>query len=84
MEISEIGLRAALDKLFNESGYINQLLFKNTSNSNSCAVHLTLMEAVDFDLSYNPLRHLGYKAVSKILGQIYANYYKPNSISVVL
>ena len=31
-----------------------------------------LMEGVHFDLSYHPLKHLGYKAVSVNLSDIYA------------
>ena len=41
-----------------------------------------LIEGVHFDLSYMPLKHLGYKAVIVNLSDIYAMNAKPNQITV--
>jgi len=41
-----------------------------------------LVEGVHFDLSYVPLRHLGYKAVSVNLSDIYAMNAEPKQITV--
>lgn len=44
----------------------------------------TLMEGVDFDLTYTPLHHLGYKALSAAVSDIYAMNGKPQTILVNL
>jgi len=46
--------------------------------------HRVLLEGVDFDLVYTPLKHLGYKAVIAAIGPIYAGGYTPASLSVRL
>ena len=43
-----------------------------------------LMEGVHFDLSYMPLKHLGYKAVMVNLSDIYAMHASPQQITVSL
>ena len=42
------------------------------------------LEGIDFDLTYFPLRHLGYKSVVGTVGEIYASLARPQSISVRL
>ncbi|OFY39445.1 MAG: hypothetical protein A2X18_04945 [Bacteroidetes bacterium GWF2_40_14] len=44
--------------------------------------HKLLLEGLDFDLVYTPLRHLGYKAVISLLGPLYAKNHVPYSVSV--
>ena len=39
-----------------------------------------LTEGIDFDLSYFPLKHLGYKAALLALGGIYAKCFNPCSL----
>jgi thiamine-monophosphate kinase len=46
--------------------------------------HKLLLEGLDFDLVYTPLKHLGYKSILSVLGQLYAQNYVPQSISVCL
>jgi len=46
--------------------------------------HRVLMEGIDFDLVYTPLKHLGYKAVVAAVGPIYAAGYTPVSLSIRL
>lgn len=41
-----------------------------------------LVEGVHFDLMYMPLKHLGYKAVTVNLSDIFAMYAKPTAITV--
>jgi thiamine-monophosphate kinase len=43
-----------------------------------------LLEGLDFDLVFTPLKHLGYKAISCLLGPIYAQNHTPDNISVNL
>ena len=75
-EISQIGKQAALDRLFEGSGYHNE-------NPGETA-HKLLLEGCDFDLVYTPLKHLGYKAVLRVLGELYAALRQPVSLSVEL
>lgn len=42
------------------------------------------LEGIDFDLTYFPLKHLGYKSVVGTVGDIYASLARPQSISVRL
>ena len=43
-----------------------------------------LLEGVDFDLVYFPLRHLGAKAVLCVTGELYASLAHPRTLSVIL
>ena len=43
-----------------------------------------LLEGTDFDLVYFPLKHLGYKAVLSVTGELYAGMARPRTLSVVL
>ena len=72
-EIAAIGKQTALERLFEDSGYKNE----NTS----ATAHKILLEGCDFDLVYTPLKHLGYKAVLCILGELYAALRQPDSLS---
>lgn len=42
------------------------------------------LEGIDFDLTYFPLKHLGYKSVVGTVGELYASLARPQSISVRL
>lgn len=42
------------------------------------------LEGIDFDLTYFPLKHLGYKSVVGTVGEIYASLARPQSTSVRL
>ncbi|MGK7369454.1 MAG: thiamine-phosphate kinase [Candidatus Halalkalibacterium sp. M3_1C_030] len=42
----------------------------------------TFMEGVDFDLTYTPLNHLGYKVASSAISDIYAMNGKPDTLLV--
>ena len=43
-----------------------------------------LLEGIDFDLVYFPLKHLGYKGVVAVTGELYAALARPQVLSVVL
>ena len=43
-----------------------------------------MLEGIDFDLVYFPLKHLGRKAVLKVTGELYAVLAHPESLSVQL
>lgn len=43
-----------------------------------------LIEGTDFDLTYFPLKHLGYKSVICVTGELYAEFSHPKCLNVVL
>lgn len=71
--------------LYEDSGYGNNnstLQILPTENESLKVSHKTLLEGISFDLTYNPLMHLGYKAVLSSLGNLYASLHKPVALSV--
>lgn len=83
-QISELGKKAVLAKLFQDSGYINDGTIFLSEKGECCTASKMLLEGVDFDLTYNPLKHLGYKSVLLVIGEIYATFYSPVSLSLVM
>lgn len=73
---SEIGRISAIDSLF-------EGIEKKKSYTPGTA-HRLLLEGMDFDLSYFPLKHLGYKAVVSITGELYADLRTARELSVIL
>lgn len=43
-----------------------------------------LLEGIDFDLTYFPLRHLGYKAVLSVTGELFGSMSTPAVLKVVI
>lgn len=84
IEFSEIGKRGAIEKLFEESGYVNERIISLSEKGECCIVNKVLLEGVDFDLTFNPMKHLGYKAVLSVVGEIYSKIYRPISINIVV
>ena len=74
-----------LEQLFKDTGYTNSATF---NYSDSAKGYLTaqaiMLEGIDFDLVYTPLKHLGYKAVLLAIGNLYAAGYAPVGLSVTL
>lgn len=94
-QISEIGKMALLKRLFEGTPYNNQSCIKFEGRvpdksgrtkdvNNFITVQKTMLEGIDFDLTYTPLKHLGYKAVLLALGNIYAKCFNPASLSFSL
>ena len=83
-EIAEIGKQAALNRLFEGSGFTNEQPIRIREQGACTTAGKMLLEGCDFDLVYTPIRHLGYKAVLCVLGEFYAGLQKPVALSVVL
>ena len=84
---SELGRIAAIAKLyegtgFSQTGHCTVKAGKDTGSIIGSSVMMT--EGIDFDLTYFPLKHLGYKAVILATGEIYAAMAKPRTLSVRL
>ncbi|MBQ1200094.1 MAG: thiamine-phosphate kinase [Bacteroidaceae bacterium] len=94
MEIAELGEFGLIKHLTNDIDIKNSSTLKAVGDD--CAVIAPeqelqtivttdlLMEGVHFDLTYMPLRHLGYKAVMVNLSDIYAMNGTPRQITVSL
>lgn len=48
------------------------------------SVSKMMIEGIDFDLVYFPLKHLGYKSVISATGELYATFAHPSTLCVVL
>lgn len=83
-EISSIGKQAVLQRLFENSGFTNGQPVRLKQKGECCTAQKLMLEGCDFDLVYTPLKHLGYKAVLNVLGELYATLHQPASLSVVL
>lgn len=80
--VSEIGKQTLLDDLFHGCGYRNGETSRYTKAATGyTAASKLMLEGIDFDLTYTPLKHLGYKSALLALGTIYANCYNPAGLS---
>jgi len=94
MEISELGEFGLIERLAKDITAKNESTIKGIGDD--CAVLAPaegmrsvvttdlLMEGVHFDLTYVPLRHLGYKAVMVNLSDVFAMNGKPLQLTVSL
>ena len=83
-EIAQLGKQAVLERLFEGSGYTNTPTLPTGGRGSVRSAHKLLLEGCDFDLVYTPLKHLGYKTVLCVLGELYAALHQPDGLSVVL
>lgn len=81
---SEIGRVAAIERLFEGTGYRPSEVCRFTASAKSTSVNISriLLEGTDFDLVYFPLKHLGYKSVILATGELYAAMAHPMTLSV--
>jgi thiamine-monophosphate kinase len=94
LEISELGefglIRRLTESLNNENPSTLKgvgddcAVLKPTEGAQTLVTTDLLMEGVHFDLTYVPLKHLGYKAVMVNLSDIYAMNGTPRQITVSL
>lgn len=85
-EIKSIGKQAMIKKLFSDTAYSNskQLVFSPSSRSKVMTNSVIILQGVDFNLTYTPLKHLGYKSVILALGELFANCYTPKGLIINL
>ncbi|PKO99553.1 MAG: thiamine-phosphate kinase [Bacteroidetes bacterium HGW-Bacteroidetes-8] len=60
----------------------NKEFFADNTGFTYSSSHKVMLEGIDFDLIYTPLKHLGYKAVLNVLGPLYSGGFEPESLSV--
>lgn len=86
-KFSEIGRTAAIEKLFEGTGYKPRWNGEAEADSKGDIARTAsrlFLEGIDFDLVYFPFKHLGYKSVISVIGELYASMAKPASLSVIL
>ena len=84
---AEIGRVEAIRQLFEGTGYqpFGEPLWLE-AQPQECITSASglLLEGIDFDLVYFPLKHLGRKAVLKVTGELYAVLARPEALTVQL
>ena len=82
---ASLGRVAAIEKLYAEcpfkGAWVSSFACKNGRIE---SVSRLLTEGIDFDLSYFPFKHLGYKSVVEATAMLYARFATPRSLSVNL
>ena len=82
---NQLGRREAIRQLFEGTPFkpFEPASF-NTCNGSCTVASRLLLEGIDFDLVYFPLKHLGYKSVVAVTGELYAALLQPRSLNVTL
>lgn len=84
---ADIGKVEAIARLFEDTSFKpeDRVIFESQPRGGytACASSL-LLEGIDFDLVYFPLKHLGYKSVISVTGELYASLAHPVTLSVRL
>lgn len=84
---AELGRVEALRQLFEGTGYRpfeEPVCFEAYAHDKVVTASKLLLEGIDFDLVYFPLKHLGYKSVVEVTGELYASLAHAKTLSVVL
>ena len=84
---SEIGKVEAILRLYEGTGFKPFEPQSFEAPSKGGYVHESsrcFLEGIDFDLVYFPLKHLGYKSVMAVTGELYASLAHPRTLSVSL
>ena len=83
---SDLGRVEAIAKLYEGTPYkpFQSSSFETDSKSCVTSHSRTFMEGIDFDLIYFPLKHLGYKCVTAVTGELYAELSHPRTMDVRL
>lgn len=84
---ADLGRVQAIKELFDGTGYEpfgEPLWIQTQKESVVTNASKVFLEGMDFDLVYFPLKHLGYKSVVGVTGELYAVRSNPQTLSVVL
>jgi thiamine-monophosphate kinase len=80
--ISKVSL---IETLYEKSGIpVFKGTLSNMPGDVAFTSHKLMLEGIDFDLMYTPLKHLGYKAVLATIGPVYAGGFTPASFSITI
>lgn len=83
---SDLGRVEAIAKLFEGTPYkpFQSSWFETSGKSFITSHSRTFLEGIDFDLTYFPLKHLGYKCTTAVTGELYAEMSHPRTMDVRL
>lgn len=83
---ADLGRVEAISKLYEGTPFkaFQGAGFTTAGKSMITTASRLLLEGIDFDLVYFPLKHLGYKSVVEVTGELYAALAHPMTLSVVL
>ncbi|MGM9740331.1 MAG: thiamine-monophosphate kinase [Candidatus Cryptobacteroides sp.] len=79
---SDIGRAGAVETLLRAGGFTASAAFSASQGSIVRTASRIWLEGIDFDLTYFPLKHLGYKCIIGTVGELYAALARPESASV--
>jgi thiamine-monophosphate kinase len=83
---SDLGRVEAIAKLYEGTPYkpFEENSFETSGKSQILTKTRTFIEGIDFDLTYFPLKHLGYKCVTAVTGELYASFSHPRALEIRL
>jgi thiamine-monophosphate kinase len=83
---SDIGRIEAIDQLYRLSAFnpVAGLTYRADKGGKVTTAARMYLEGIDFNLVYFPLKHLGYKCVVGVTGELYATLAHPKLLNVVL
>lgn len=83
---SDLGKIEAIAKLYEGTPYkpFKSSRFETSGKSCISSNSRTFLEGIDFDLTYFPLKHLGYKCVTAVTGELYADMSHPRIADIRL
>ena len=83
---ADLGRVEAISKLYEGTPYkpFESSWFETSSKGFITSHSRTFIEGIDFDLTYFPLKHLGYKCVVGVVGELYAALAHPKLLNVIL
>ena len=83
---SDLGRVEAIARLYEGTPYkpFQSSFFETSGKSYVTLKSRTFLEGIDFDLTYFPLKHLGYKCVTAVTGELYAEFSHPRTMEVRL
>ncbi len=83
---SDLGRVEAIARLYEGTPYkpFRSSWFETSSKGYIGSHSRTFIEGMDFDLTYFPLKHLGYKCVTGVTGELYAEMSHPRTMDIRL
>ena len=83
---SDLGRVEAIAKLYEGTPYkpYDSCRFETSGKSCITSHSRVFIEGIDFDLVYFPLKHLGYKCVTAVTGELYAEFSHPRTLDLRL
>ena len=83
---SDLGRVEAIAKLYEGTPYkpFESNWFETSGKAYISSQSRTFLEGIDFDLTYFPLKHLGYKCVTAVTGELYVEFSHPRTLDIRL